>query len=397
MPILSELIKNMEASATIAMSAKSREMRAQGLDVINLSLGEPDYGTPEHIREAAKRAIDEGYSKYTPVPGFLELREAISAKFKRDNNLDYSPDQIVTSTGAKQTLANLVFCLVNPGDEVILPAPYWVSYAGQIKLVGGKVIEVMTGLETDFKMTAEQLEAAITDRTRACIFSSPCNPTGSVYSKAELEALAAVFAKHPNVMIIADEIYEFINYTGQHDSIGTIPSVKDQTITVNGLSKGFAMTGWRLGYMGAPLELAKACSKMQGQFTSGTSAVTQRAAITALTAPLDSTYAMREGFLERRNMVADLLKSIPGMKVNMPEGAFYFFPDVTSFYGKSVDGKTINNNTDLAMYILEDAHVATVTGSAFGNPNCIRLSYASSEENLRNAMQRMKDSLAKLQ
>jgi len=394
---LSDKISNMQESATIAMSVKSREMRNKGFDVINLSLGEPDYGTPDHIRDAAKKAIDEGYSKYTPVPGFLELREAISNKFKRDNNLDYSPAQIVTSTGAKQTLANLVFCLVNPGDEVILPAPYWVSYAGQVGLVGGKVVEIRADIENDFKVTPSQLEAAITNKTKAFIFSSPCNPTGSVYSKAELEALAEVFVKHPQITIISDEIYEFINYTGAHCSIGSIESLKGRVVTVNGLSKGYAMTGWRLGYMGAPIEIAKACTKMQGQFTSGTCAVTQRAAITALNDDHAPTHAMRDGFLKRRNMVADLLRDIPGLKINMPEGAFYFFPDVSSFYGKSNGEVHIKNNSDLAMYLLEDGHIATVTGSAFGNDNCIRLSYAASEESLIEAMKRMKASLAKLQ
>jgi len=387
----------MEESATLAMAAKSRELKATGIDVIALSLGEPDFDTPAHIREAAKKAIDEHYSHYTPVPGYADLREAISNKFKRDNNLDYSPNQIVASTGAKQTLANLMMCLVNEGDEVILPIPYWVSYQAQIELAGGKVVAVPTSIDSDFKMTAQQLEAAITDKTKAFLFSSPCNPSGSVYTMDELEALAKVFEKHPNIVIISDEIYEHINFTGSHASIGTIPSLKDRTVTVNGLSKGFAMTGWRLGYMGAPLAIAKACSKMQGQFTSATCSITQRAAIVALGDDVSTSMAFKAEFEKRRAFVYDLLKDIDGLKVNMPQGAFYFFPDASSFIGKTTpDGQKINNIDELSMYILNKGHVAVVTGSAFGNPNCLRLSYATSQDVLKEALSRIKNCLQQL-
>lgn len=393
---LSERVLALEESATIAMSAKSRAMKQKGIDVISLSLGEPDFGTPKHIQEAGKQAIDDGYSHYTPVPGYLDLREAISEKFKRDNNLTYSPEQIVTSTGAKQTLVNLMMVLVNPGDEVIIPAPFWVSYAGQVELMQGKVVQVKANIENDFKITPDQLEAAITDKTKAFVFSSPCNPTGSVYSKAELAGLAEVFAKHPNIIIISDEIYELINFIGNHESIGANESIKNQVVTVNGISKGFAMTGWRLGYMGAPLAIAKACGKMQGQFTSGTSAVTQRATIAALKADYAPSYKMRDEFLRRRNFVGELLGSIEGLKINIPEGAFYYFPDVSAFYGKANGDYTINNNNDVANYLLEKGHVATVSGAAFGNDNCIRLSYASSEEQLREACARMKKAFEEL-
>lgn len=395
--LLSNRILNMEESATLAMAAKSRELKATGIDVIALSLGEPDFDTPAHIREAAKKAIDEHYSHYTPVPGYADLREAISNKFKRDNNLDYSPNQIVASTGAKQTLANLMMCLVNEGDEVILPIPYWVSYQAQIELAGGKVVAVPTSIDSDFKMTAQQLEAAITDKTKAFLFSSPCNPSGSVYTMDELEALAKVFEKHPNIVIISDEIYEHINFTGSHASIGTIPSLKDRTVTVNGLSKGFAMTGWRLGYMGAPLAIAKACSKMQGQFTSATCSITQRAAIVALGDDVSTSMAFKAEFEKRRAFVYDLLKDIDGLKVNMPQGAFYFFPDASSFIGKTTpDGQKINNIDELSMYILNKGHVAVVTGSAFGNPNCLRLSYATSQDVLKEALSRIKNCLQQL-
>lgn len=394
--LLSERIKNMAVSATLAMAAKSRELQAKGIDVIPLSLGEPDFGTPDFIREAAKKAIDDGYSKYTPVPGYPELRNAICNKFKRDNNLDYTPDQIVVSTGAKQTLANLAMCLINPGDEVIMPIPYWVSYEAQIELAGGIVVGVPTTIENDFKMTPDQLRAVINNKTKAFIFSSPCNPSGSVYTKEELDGLAEVFAEYPDVIIIADEIYELINFTGKHASIGTIPSLKDRTVTVNGLSKGFAMTGWRLGYMGAPLAIAKACSKMQGQFTSGTCAVTQRAAIEALGDNLEPSLKMKQAFLERRNMVYDLLNDIDGLQVNMPQGAFYFFPNAKSFIGKSYEGGKINSIDDLAMYILNVGHVAVVTGSAFGDNECFRLSYATSEDKLKEALRRIKECLSNL-
>ncbi len=396
MSILSDRILNMQESATIAMAAKSREMKARGIDVISLSLGEPDFNTPEHIKEAAKQAVDDNFSHYTPVPGYLDLREAISEKFKRDNGLDYEPSQIVTSTGAKQTLANLMFCLINPGDEVILPAPYWVSYEGQILLARGKVVRISTNIDSDFKITPAQLEASITDKTKAFLFSSPCNPSGSVYSQEELNGLAEVLAKYPNIVVIADEIYEFINYTDKHASIGANPLIKDRVVTVNGLSKGFAMTGWRLGYMGAPKEIAAACTKMQGQFTSGTCAITQRAAITALNSHYEPTLAMKAEFLKRRNLVADRLREIPGLKFNVPDGAFYFFPDASAYFGKSYGNYTINNITDLCMYLLETANVATVTGAAFGNDDCFRIAYATSTDLLEKATARMKDSLSKL-
>ena len=393
---ISNRILEMQESATLAMTAKSRAMKAKGIDVINLSIGEPDFHTPKHIMEAAKQGIEDGYHHYPPVPGYMDLREAISQKFKRDNNLDYKPEQIVTSTGAKHTLANLIFSLINPGDECILPAPYWVSYEGQIELAGGKTIGIETTIENDFKITANQLEAAITPKTKILLFSSPCNPTGSVYSKEELESLAKVLEKHSKIVVISDEIYELINYTGKHCSIGTIESLKDRTVTVNGLSKGFAMTGWRLGYMGAPLEIAKACVKFQGQFTSATSGITQRAAIEAVSSSYETSYKMRDEFLKRRDIVAELLREIPGFKVNIPDGAFYFFPDVSALYGKSYAEGKIENNSDLAFYLLEKANVACVTGAAFGNKNCIRLSYASNIETLREAISRIKTAVEKL-
>jgi len=393
---LSDRINNLQESATIKMAQLSRELSNKGVDVISLSLGEPDFGTPEHIGNAAKRGIDEGYTKYMPVPGFLDLREAITAKFKRDNGLDYSPSQIVVSTGAKQTLANLMLSLVNPGDEVILPIPYWVSYAAQVRLAEGVVKEVPSGFENDFKITPEALEAAIGPKTKAFLFSSPCNPSGSVYTKTELEGLANVLAKHPHVYVIADEIYEWINFTDQHASIGQFENIKDRVITVNGVSKGFAMTGWRCGYMGAPLHVAKACSKMQGQFTSGTSSITQRAVIEALTGDMAPTHKMKDAFLGRKNLVASLLKDIPGLKANDPKGAFYFFVDVSSYFGKSFEGKKIANVNDLCMYILNEGHVSVVPGSAFGDPDCFRIAYATSDDILTEAMKRIKGALEKL-
>jgi len=390
-PLLSDRIQNMKESATLKMAALGRELKAQGADIISLSLGEPDFDTPQHVKEAAKKAIDENYSHYTPVPGYMDLREAISHKFKRDNNLDYTPDQIVTSTGAKQTLVNLMLCLINPGDEAILPAPYWVSYEAQILLAGGGVIGLPTSIETDFKATPEQLEAAITDKTRVFLFSSPCNPSGSVYTQDELEGLAEVLAKHEKITIIADEIYEHINFTNKHASIGTIESIKDRVVTVNGLSKGFAMTGWRLGYMGAPLWIAKACNKMQGQFTSATCSITQRAAIAALGDNLAPTYEMKASFLKRRALILEKLREIEGLEVNDPQGAFYVFPSAKSFVGKTTpDGKVLNSVDDLCMHILNTVYVSVVPGSAFGNENCFRISYASSEENLIEACSRMK-------
>jgi len=394
---LSDRINNMQESATLKMAKMSRELKAQGQDIIDLSLGEPDFDTPQHIKNAAKDAIDKNFTKYTPVPGYPELRKAISAKFKRDNNLDYTTDQIVVSTGAKQSIANVVLSLINPGDEVLLPAPYWVSYAAVAELAEGKCIEVPSSLETNFKCTAAELEKYITPKTRLIIFSSPCNPTGSVYSKEELGAIAGVIKKHPHVFILSDEIYEYINYTGQrHYSLAEFSEIKDQVITVNGFSKGFAMTGWRLGYIGAPLWIAKACEKMQGQFTSGTCSIAQKAGEAALTSDLAPTYKMVEEFKKRRDIVYGLLKEIPGVKTNLPDGAFYFFPDVSSYIGKSFDGDTMKSPEDISLYLLKDAKVATVSGESFGDKNCIRLSYATSEEKLREACKRMKQSFSKL-
>lgn len=393
---LSQRILGMKESATLKMAALSRALKAEGHNVISLSLGEPDFDTPEHIKEAAKKAIDDNFSHYTPVPGYADLREAIVHKFKRDNGLDYAVDQIVVSTGAKQTLVNLMMVLLNDGDEAILPNPYWVSYEAQILLAGGKVVALPTSVETSFKITPDQLEEAINDRTKVFLFSSPCNPSGSVYSRSELEALAEVLAKYPRIIVVADEIYEHINFTGEHFSIGRIPSLKDRVVTVNGLSKGFAMTGWRLGYMGAPTDIAKACSKMQGQFTSATCSITQRAAIAALGDNLEPTKKMKAEFLKRRALMIELLSDIPGVKINEPEGAFYIFPDFSSFVGKSVNGTTIESVEQLCMHVLNNAHVALVAGAGFGNPECMRISYANSEENLREAMGRMKKCLAEL-
>lgn len=394
--LLSDRIAQLPESATIAMAQRARELRQEGKDIVNLSLGEPDFDTPEHIKLAAKMAIDEGYSKYTPVPGYLDLREAICAKFKRDNGLDYAPNQIVVSTGAKQSIANAVLCLVNPGDEVILPVPYWVSYSAIARLAEATIVEIPTSIENDFKLSPEQLEAQITDKSRVIIFSSPCNPTGSVYSKQELQALAEVIERYERLIVISDEIYEYINFGGQHHSIASFGNMIDRVITVNGLSKGFAMTGWRLGYIGAPAWIAKACIKMQGQFTSGTSSITQRAAIEALTGDLAPTYAMRDEFLKRCNYMLAELGKIEGMKLNVPTGAFYLFPDISSFFGKSVGDRVIKNPSDLCMYLLEEHGVAVVTGEAFGDPNCIRISYAASDEELAKAVRRISEGLAAL-
>lgn len=394
---LSERINNMQESATIKMAKMSRELKAQGKDIIDLSLGEPDFDTPQHIKDAAKVAIDQGYTKYTPVPGYPELRKAIAAKFKRDNNLDYAIDEIVVSTGAKQSIANVVLALVNPGDEVLLPAPYWVSYAAVAELAEGKCVEIPTTIDSDFKVTPALLEKYITDKTKMIIFSSPCNPTGSVFSKDELAALAAVIAKHPNVFVLCDEIYEYINFTGQrHTSLAEFTEIKDQVITVNGFSKGFAMTGWRLGYIGAPKWIAQACDKMQGQFTSGTCSISQKAGEAALLSDLAPTYKMVEEFKKRRGLVYGLLKEIPGLKVNLPEGAFYFFFDVSAYFGKTFDGKTLNTPEDISLYLLAEGNIAAVSGEAFGDKNCLRISYATSEEKLREACKRMKEALAKL-
>lgn len=388
---LSDRIQNMSTSATLAMAAKARELRNEGKDIIGLSLGEPDFNIPDFIKEAAKQAIDENYSSYTPVDGYAELKKAISLKFKRDNNLDYGPNQIVVSTGAKQSLFNVAMVVLNPGDEVILPAPYWVSYSDIVKLAEGVPVEVKTSIDTDFKITPEQLEAAITPKTRMIWFSSPCNPSGSVYSKAELEGLAEVLKKHPDIFVVSDEIYEHINFTKSgHTSIAGIDGMYDRTITVNGVSKAFAMTGWRIGYIGAPEWIAKGCTKLQGQVTSGANAIAQRAVITALEAPVSKIQYMIDKFHERRDLVLQLLGEIEGFNLNVPEGAFYVFPDISAFFGKTLKGTTINNASDFALYLLEHANVATVTGEAFGNPNCIRISYAASEKELRDAIAQIK-------
>ena len=394
---LSDRVTSMQESATLKMARLGREVAAQGHQVISLSLGEPDFDTPDHIKEAAKKALDEGKTKYTPVSGIPELREAVSRKFSRDNGLEYAPDQIVVSNGAKQSIANLCAALLNTGDEAIIFSPYWVSYRDIISYIGGVPVPVSAGIESDFKVTPEQLEQAITGKTRFVLFSSPCNPTGSVYTKAELDAIAEVLAMYPEIVVISDEIYEYINFSDTHHSIGTIESVADRTVTVNGFSKGFAMTGWRLGYMGAPRHIAQACAKIQGQSTSGASAFGQVAGAYALNSDLTPTMQMRDAFLQRRDMVIDLLSAVPGMKVNKPMGAFYIFPDVAAYFGKSNGKQTINNSDDLAMYLLTEAHVATVTGAAFGAPDCIRISYAASEQNIRTAVERMASALGKLQ
>lgn len=387
----------MTESATLAMAAKAREYKAKGIDVISLSLGEPDFKTPKHIQEGAKAAIDEGkYFAYPPVNGYADLREAISEKFKEENNLDYGPDQIVVSNGAKQSLSNIFQSILNGGDEVIVFSPYWVSYSAQIELAGGVPVYLQGGIENDFKVTADQLSGAINEHTKAIIYSSPCNPTGSVFTQEELESIAKVVLAHESLLVISDEIYEHINYTGKHASIGAIEGMNDRTVTVNGMAKGFAMTGWRVGYIGAPLWLAKACTKIQGQFTSANCSIAQRAALTALTTDLGPTKKMAEEYLRRRELVKSLLDEIPGFKTNVPQGAFYFFPDVSHYFGKQVDGKTINNASDLCLYLLEEAHVSLVTGEAFGDANCVRLSYAASEEDLRKAIHQIKEALQKL-
>jgi aspartate aminotransferase len=375
------------------MAALARELKAQGKDIISLSLGEPDFNTPDFIKEAAKKAIDENYSTYTPVDGYAELKEAICRKFKRDNNLEYKPANIVVSTGAKQSLYNIAQVMLNDGDEVILPAPYWVSYYEIIKMSGGIPVEVPTSVETDFKITPEQLEQAITPKTKMIWYSSPCNPSGSVYNREEMTALAKVLEKHPNIFVVADEIYEHINFSGTFCSIASIPGMFDRTVTVNGVAKAFAMTGWRIGYIGAPEFIAKACTKMQGQVTSGANSIAQRATIAAVDADPSVLKFMVDAFHSRRNLVVGLVKDIPGFKLNVPEGAFYVFPDVSSYFGKTLRGTKINNADDFSMYLLSEANVATVTGGAFGNPNCIRFSYATSEALLTEAMKRIKDAV----
>ncbi|MEZ4976079.1 MAG: pyridoxal phosphate-dependent aminotransferase [Flavobacteriaceae bacterium] len=393
--LLSDRINNMSTSATLAMAAKTRELKTQGKDIIGLSLGEPDFNTPDFIKEAAIQAINDNYNSYSPVDGYADLKDAIITKFKRDNHLTYTPNQIVVSTGAKQSLANVAGVMLNEGDEVILPCPYWVSYSDIVKLYDGVPVEVPTGIETNFKMTPQQLEAAITPKTKMIWFSSPCNPSGSVYSKAELEGLAEVIKKHPNIFVVSDEIYELINYTKSgHYSIAQVDGMYGRTVTVNGVSKAFAMTGWRIGYIGAPEWIARACNKMQGQITSGANCIAQRAVINALNASPSKVQYMIDEFKVRRDLVLDLLNEVPGFKTNVPDGAFYVFPDVTYYFGKTLRGKTINNATDFSLYLLEEALVATVTGDAFGDSNCIRISYAASQEEIKEAIKRIKDAVS---
>ena len=390
---LSERILNMSTSATLAMAAKARELKSEGKDIIGLSLGEPDFNTPDFIKNAAKQAVDDNYNSYTPVDGYVELKQAIIKKFKRDNNIDYNLSQIVVSTGAKQCLANIALVLLNKGDEVILPCPYWVSYADIVKLSEGTPIEVKTSIETNFKMTPSQLEAAITSKTKMIWFSSPCNPSGSVYSCDELRALADVLKKYPNIYVVSDEIYEHINYGDGHASMAEFDDMYERTITVNGVSKAFAMTGWRIGYLGAPEWIARACNKMQGQITSGANCIAQRAVITALEAPPTKVQYMIDEFKSRRDLILKLLSEINGFKCNIPNGAFYVFPDISYFFGKTIKGKKVTNATDLSLLLLEEALVATVTGDAFGNPNCIRISYAASKDQIIEAVDRIKSVL----
>lgn len=393
---LSNRLNRLAPSATLAMSQKSNEMKAQGIDVINMSVGEPDFNTPEHIKEAGKKAIDDNFSKYSPVPGYMDLREAIVDKLKKENHLDYTTGEVIVGTGGKQGVCNTILALVNPGDEVIIPAPYWVSYPQMAKLAGATPVIVRAGFEQDFKMTAEQLEAAITPKTKMLILCSPSNPTGSVYSQEELNALAEVILKHEDIFVLSDEIYEHINYVGKAASIASYPGMKERTIICNGVSKAYAMTGWRLGWVAAPAWIVKGINKLQGQYTSGTCDVSQKAAVAAYVASQDCVEQMRVAFERRRDLIVKLAKDIPGLEVNVPQGAFYLFPKCSSFFGKS-DGETvINNSTDFAMYILEKAHVATVGGDAFGDPDCFRMSYATSDDNIREAMRRIKEVLAVL-
>ena len=393
---VSQRIANLSESATIAMNQKSKDLQAQGVDVINLSVGEPDFFTPDHIKEAAKKAVDDNFSFYSPVPGYPDLRKAISEKFKRENNLTYAPEQIVVSNGAKHSLANAILALVNKGDEVIIPAPYWVSYAELVKLAEGTNVILDTTLENDFKVTAEQIKKAITSKTKALLLCSPSNPTGSVYSREELKAIADVVAPHKNMFILADEIYEHINFIGKHESIAQFENVFDRVVTINGVSKAYAMTGYRIGYMGAPAWLAKACTKMQGQVTTGASSIAQRAAIAALNSPSEVTEKFRNAFKRRKDLVVRLISEIPGVKSNEPHGAFYIFPDVSTFYGKKAGDRTIGNSTDFCLYLLEKAHIATVPGEAFGAPDNIRISFATSDENLEKALKQFKEAVADL-
>ncbi|MDH6534385.1 pyridoxal phosphate-dependent aminotransferase [Parabacteroides sp. 52] len=393
---VSDRLASLSPSETLAMSQKSQELKAQGIDVINLSVGEPDFFTPEHIKEAAKKAIDDNFSFYSPVPGYMDLRKAIVDKLKRENDLEYTADQIIVSGGAKQSVCNVLLSIVGPGDEVIVPAPYWVSYVEMVKLAEGTNVIVEAGIEQDFKITPAQLEAAITPKTKAIILCSPSNPTGSVYTKEELKALAAVLAKHPQVIVLADEIYEHINYVGKHESMAQFPEIKDRVVVINGVSKAYAMTGWRIGFIAAPLWIAKACNKLQGQYTSGASSIAQKASVAAFAGDQSCVEEMRKAFQRRRDLVVSLCQDIPGMKLNVPQGAFYLFPEVDTYFGKSFGDRKINDAGDLAMYLLEEGHVATVGGTAFGAPKCLRFSYATSDENLIEAISRIKKALAAL-
>lgn len=393
---VSDLLNRLSESATLAMSRKSRELQEKGVNVVNLSLGEPDFNTPDFVKQAAKQAVDDNYSYYMPVNGYADFRESICKKFKRDNGLSFTADQIVVSTGAKQSIINVLLSVLNPGDEVLLPAPYWVSYVEMVKMAGAIPIEISSGIENDYKVSADDIKAHVTDRSRILIYSSPCNPSGSVFSETELRAIAKVVEENPKLIVISDEIYEHINYTENHFSIGSIDAIKDQVVTVNGVSKAYAMTGYRIGFMGAPLWIAKACTKLQGQFTSGASSIAQRAAKAAIEANPDDVSYMREKFAERRTLIGKMLNEIEGVEINKPQGAFYMFPKVSFFFGKSFGDTTIHNSDDLAEYLLAEGHVATVSGAAFGSPECLRISYAASEENLIEAGKRLKSALNKL-
>ncbi|MDR2773143.1 MAG: pyridoxal phosphate-dependent aminotransferase [Tannerella sp.] len=396
MELLSTRLAGLSPSETLAMSQKSNELKAQGIDVINLSVGEPDFNTPDHIKAAAKKAIDDNFSFYSPVTGYPDLRKAIVEKLKRENNLDYTADRIIVSNGAKQSVCNVLLSIIGPGDEVIVPAPYWVSYVEMVKLAEGVNVIITAGIDQDFKITPAQLEAAITPETKALILCSPSNPTGSVYSRDELKGLADVLAKYPNVIVLADEIYEHINYVGKHESIAQFDAIKDRVVVINGVSKAYAMTGWRIGFIAAPLWIAKACNKLQGQYTSGPNSIAQKASVAAFSGDQSCVEEMRRAFLRRRDLIVGLCKEIPDVKLNVPQGAFYIFPEISRYYGKSVGERKINNAADLAMYLLEEGHVATVGGAAFGAPECIRLSYATSDENIIEAVKRIKDALSKL-
>jgi aspartate aminotransferase len=393
---LAQRLNSVTEPQTIKMAKLSRELKAKGINVVDLSLGEPDFKTPEHICNAAIKAMNDGFTKYPPVAGFADLLEAITIKLKRDNNLDYATNQVMVSTGAKQSLYNVVLSIVDPGDEVVIPTPFWVTYASQVQLAGGIVKYVSCGIESDFKITPEQLDAAITPSTKLFIYSSPCNPSGSFYSREELAGLVEVFKRHPHVMILSDEIYEYINFTGRHESIAQFDEVKERVVIVNGMSKGFAMTGWRLGYIAGPREVVQACEKLQGQSTSGANSIAQKAAVTALLSDLAPTYKMVEAFKQRKEYVIPALRKMPGVKVNDPQGAFYAFPDISSFFGKSYGEHTINNDSDMSMYLLHEAHVSTVCGSAFGDDKCIRLSFATSMTNLMEAMERLRKAFEQL-